>query len=283
VEIEQLEQKFAALGLNSAKLEFYNTPGFLKEERRNPELLWDYEEFVLKRRYSPEYEARARHTIPKIVDYLFNQLVRDGRLGACLDACLSACKMLERYGFWNIIQTGSFTAVLPDAPTRKIRYWPEFTPQGGKAKIGHAWLIAPPFKIVELTVTRQEQNEDLRSILPPYVIATDVGPVEGVSFEDMVDVDLKAQWMRQRLPIPSIHELMVHNKPVARHLTRFRPFSVTCGTATLKYFPVRPTLPEETFEDQKAHCWSGRQTSEMFRDLVTAIGSPEEIGFVPQN
>ena len=280
MEIEQLEQKFAALGLDTSKLEFYNAPGFLNEERCHPELLWDYEEFVIKRKYPPEYEARARQAIPKILDHLFNELVRDGRLGACLDVCLSACKILERYGFWNIVQTGSFTSVLPDAPTRKIRYWPEFAPQGSKASVGHAWLIAPPFKLIDLTLTRHEQNEDMRTMLPSYIIATEVGQVEGVSFEDMVDIDLKAQWTRQKLPIPSIHELMKHNEPVSRHLTRFHPFSVTHGTATLKYFPVRPTLPEEKFEDQKAHCWSGRQTSEMFRDLASEVGSPEEIGFI---
>lgn len=282
MEIEQLDHKFASLGLDTTKLEFYNDAAFLNEERRHPELLWDYEEFVLKRRYSSDYDARARQTIPRMVDYLFNELVRDGRLGACLDACLSACKILERYGFWNVVQAGSFTAELPDAPSRKIRYWPEFAPQGSNVKVGHAWLVVPPFKLIDLTLTRQEQNEDLRTMLPSYLIATDVGPVEGVSFEDMVDIDLKTQWIQRGLPLPSIQQLMAQNKPVARHLTRFRPFSVKHGTATLKYFPVRPALPEEKFEDQKAHCWSGRQTSEMFRDLAAAIGSPEEIGVLPK-
>jgi hypothetical protein len=279
--IAQLEKRFADLSIDYSKPEFYNNPKFVAHEQRNPEFLWEYTDYVVSREYPAEYVEKAEIAVPKIVGYLYEELVKDGRLGACLDVSLAASKILEKYGFWNTIQTGSFTAELPDAPRRKIRHWPEFMVPGEKSKVGHAWLVAPPFKHIDLAVSRQEQNEDMRPFVSPYVIAKEIGGVEGVSFDDMVDPDLKNLWLRQTGTLPSIQDIMKHNENVARYMTRFRPFSVKDGRSMLKYFPCRPTAALEKFEDHTGHCFSGRRTPKVFSDMIAAIGSPEEIGYGP--
>ncbi|WLD14361.1 hypothetical protein [Planctellipticum variicoloris] len=274
----ELEKLFQDHSIDYIAPEFYNHPAFLAAERKNPEFLWEYADYVRSRHYPEEYVRKATDAVPRIVQFLFDALVEDGRLGACLDVSLATSKILEQYGFWNAIQTGSLTADLSHAKSRKTRHWAQLMPPGRDAKVGHAWLVVPPFIHIDLTVTRQQENDDMRELLPPYIITKEVGSVEGVSFEDMVDPELKALWFQQTGFVPTIHEVMKQNPAVARYMTRFRPFSVQLGTSTLKYFPCHPTAAEETFEKHTGHCFSGRRTPEVFEDLVRAVGMPEEIG-----
>ncbi len=194
--VSKLEQLFRGLAIDFSAPEFYNHPEFLAAETKNPEFLWEYADYVRSRSYSEEYILKASGSVPGIVQFLFDALFADGRLGACLDISLAASKILEKYGFWNVIQTGSLTAELPNARSRKIRRRPEFMPPGRNAKGGHAWLVVPPFIHVVLTVTRQQENEDMRDLLPPFIITTEVGLVEGVRLEDMADPALMALWSR---------------------------------------------------------------------------------------
>lgn len=275
----QIESLFSTLEIDIAHPEFYNLPRFREEESRNPKLLWEYADYVISRSYSEEYVARAVYAVPKIIEFLFHALVQDGRLGACLDASLTASKILERYGFWNVIQTGSLTVNVPGAAQRKVRHWAELRLPNNPAKVGHAWLVVPPFKIVDFTASRQQENEDLQSLLSPFILAIETDEVEGVSFDDMIDLDLKRWYLRMNGRLPTIHEIMKQVPDFAEYMTRFRPASVRDGSATLKYFPCRPTAAEEKFEDHTGHCFSGRRTPEVLRDLAASIGTPAEIGW----
>lgn len=281
--IAQLESQFTELGIDYSLPEFYNHSNFIREEQHNPNLLWDYADFVLNRNYSPEYELAALNAIPKIVQFLFDALVRDGRLGACLDACLAASKILERYGFWNVIQTGSLTIHVPNANSRKVRHWAELRLPTNPAKVGHAWIVAPPFKIIDFTVTRQQENQDLGHLLSPFIIATETDAVEGVSFDDMVDPELRSVYLTMNGRLPTIHEVMKQVPAFAEYMGRFRPSSVKDRTATLNYFPCRPTAAEESLDNHTGHCFSNRRTPEVLRDLSSAIGAPEQIGYVPKS
>jgi hypothetical protein len=275
----QLENHFSNLGIDITRPEFYNHPRFREEESRNPKLLWDYTDYVISRSYSEEYIAKSVFAVPKIIQFLFDSLVQDGRLGACLDASLAASKILERYGFWNTIQTGSLTINVPEAQQRRVRHWAELRLPGNPAKVGHAWLVVPPYMIVDFTASRQQENEDLQSFLSPFILATVTDEVEGVSLDDMVDVDLKRWYFRMNGRLPTIHEIMKQAPEFAEYMRRFRPISVRDGTATLKYFPCRPTAAEESLEDHTGHCFSGRRTPEVLRDLAASIGTPDEIGW----
>lgn len=276
----QLESYFSKLGIDFARPEFYNQPRFREEEARNPKLLWEYADYVMSRSYSKEYLAKAAYAVPKIIQFLSDALVQDGRLGACLDASLAASKILERYGFWNTIQTGSLTINVPRAERRKTRHWAELRLPNNPSKVGHAWLVVPPYKIVDFTASRQQENEDLQSLLSPIILATVTDEVEGVSLEDMVDVDLTRWYLRMNGRLPSIHEVMKRVPEFAEYMRRFRPISVQDGTATLKYFPCRPTAAEEKLEDHTGHCFSGRRTPDVLRDLTVSIGAPDEIGWL---
>jgi len=118
----QLEALFREHSIDCTTLEFYNNPEFVAAETKAPEFLWEYADYFRTRNYPDNYVKKASESIPKIVQFLFDALVADGRLGACPDISLATSKILEKYGFWNSIQTGSLTAELPNACTRQIRH-----------------------------------------------------------------------------------------------------------------------------------------------------------------
>lgn len=282
--LDELETLFLKRGIPTDSPEFYNNKNFRIAEGLSDRFFWNFAEYVCARQYSLEYLARAEATIPLIIQFLFEALKKDGRLGACLDASLATAKILEKYGFWTLIQTGSLTIQVPNATHRPTRHWAELRLPSNPAKVGHAWLVVPPFKTIDLTVTRQEENEDLVDHLPAFIIAKEVEEVEGVSLEDMMDRPLRNAILRSSGNLPSIQEVMKNQVPeFAAYMRRFRPSAVKAGSATLKYFPCRPTAAEESFEKHTGNCFSGRSTPEIFGDLVRAIGSPEDIGYLPSS
>jgi hypothetical protein len=273
----ELEAMFRQRSIDYSDPEFYNLPSFIEAEQSDPKMLWEYADYVRTRLYSKRYVDKAREIVPLIVDFLYHQLIEDGRLGACLDMSLSASKIFEQLGYWCSIQVGSLTLEIPTAPNRKIRHWADFMISESPAKVGHAWLIVPPFAHIDITITRQKENDDLVAFIPSYVIVDKVEPLAGVRFEDVVDIDLANAWMRQFGELPTIGMVMKENPDVARYLSRFRPFSVTLDKATLKYFPCRTTAAQERFHEMKGHCFSGRSTREVFEDLIKKLGPVKEL------
>src|SRR6266511_2359910 len=78
--LAKLEATFRQLGIDISEPGFYDSPGFMAQEQRDPEFLVRYAEFVNLRRATPEYEAFARSQTVKAAAFLHERLVKDGRL-----------------------------------------------------------------------------------------------------------------------------------------------------------------------------------------------------------
>lgn len=273
--IAELETMFAGLGIDCQNIEFYNSPAFQSAEKRDPNFLAAYGEYVQAKTFDADYLTRARIAVPKVAAFLRRELVRDGRLGACIDASHAMMKILEKLGIWCYFSGGSLT--IEFAPEMKLptRYWAHFfePPPNAGTPVGHAWLSAPPFKVVDITIGRQPNTERIASHLPDLVVEYEVGEVEGVSLEDMLDSSLREKMAKQGYPVPTIHELMKQRPEVAQMLRTFRPFCVQNGKTTLKYFPCCAGALEEKFEVARTQCFSGRTYQQLFDDLMSEVGS----------
>ncbi len=82
---EELENMFRGLGIDFATPGFCDTPEFQAVERNNPAFLKSYADYVQKLELSAEYIDRARAVVRDTAQFLYNQLVADGRRGACVD------------------------------------------------------------------------------------------------------------------------------------------------------------------------------------------------------
>jgi hypothetical protein len=102
---------------------FYDHPNFLKVEAQFPEFLNNYARFVQQRHYDDDYLERARREIPVIARVLYEELLRDGRQGACVDMSGVLSRILEREGLWNFAVKGSLTVSFPRGSGMGDRYF----------------------------------------------------------------------------------------------------------------------------------------------------------------
>jgi hypothetical protein len=258
------------MGVDYSSPDFYNQPTFLKVEEGNPRLLAAYGEYVEARNYDKQYLQRSHRVLKNVIAFLHRELVKDGRLAACRDASFTTMKILERLGIWCHMVGGSLTIDFAPETGLATRYWAHIF--GNPDAAGHAWITAPPFTVIDMTIGRQPSTEQIKPYVPEYVMTMEAGPVAGVSLEDLLDINLEREMRRGGYRIPTIHELMRQQPHIAAMMTTFRPFSVSYPKATLKYFPCRPEALKERFEEARTHCFSGRNVPQLFADMMAEIG-----------
>jgi hypothetical protein len=108
-EFATLQSEFEALGVNTELVGFYDDLAFLKAEQTNTRLLEKYARWVALRPRSPDYEARARTTVPRLASIIERRIEKDGLRGSCLNVSAMISRMLDRLGIWNFVHRGAFT------------------------------------------------------------------------------------------------------------------------------------------------------------------------------
>ena len=93
----ELEKMFRGLKIDFRKPGFYDTPQFQAVEREHPAFLKSYADFIQNLTLSAKYVDRARQIVRDTAEFLFNELVADGRKGACVDI-----SGLVLRGFWSV-------------------------------------------------------------------------------------------------------------------------------------------------------------------------------------
>lgn len=162
-EYGQLVNEFTAYNIPYEQIEFYNHPNFTAQERRDPVYLEKYASIVRDQPYSEEYLDRARTMIPRICSIIYDELVQDGAKGACVSISQMLSK-LEQEGFWNYCVKGALTIDFPmHVSIGSKYYWPV---DRGQFDAAHAWVVAPPFTVIDLTIKQQPYQEGEEAYLP---------------------------------------------------------------------------------------------------------------------
>jgi len=96
----ELEAEFGRLRIDFGNPAFCETPGFLDAEQLDPGLLIKYAQYINTLTFTPEYMERARTVVRETAEFLYAELVADGRRGACIDISQTLQRFLERQGIW---------------------------------------------------------------------------------------------------------------------------------------------------------------------------------------
>jgi hypothetical protein len=231
---DQIEDAFAHIGIKELTPGFYDEPAFLQAERREPLLLEVYAAYVRCRPYTPAYLDHAREVITSAATFISNELIADGRKGACIDASGILGRFLEKEGVWNFVAKGGLTTDYPKGSGLPRGYFAPIHNTPGLAA-GHAWLIAPPFQLVDLTLRQQPYKDGQERYLPDTVFATAVEPATSEA-ADWIDPDLYPGFVRQYGRRPTMKDVaqMVGASGMAS-AKRLGTAKVRVNGATLKY------------------------------------------------
>jgi len=192
-------QFFESIGCDVSKPGFHNSREFIAQEACNPGLLERYAEFVLEKK-----QYKQSDIIAEVAQFIFEELGQSGVLGACVDASSLLSEVLSKLGIWSFCAKGGTSIRFSDGRS-PIRMAPIF-PQGSRAMTGHAWVVAPPFHIVDVSLPFQPYEEDVKGKIPRAPVLSrdaDIVPVEMI---DLVDPLVERDVLRDgglRAVIPS--------------------------------------------------------------------------------
>src|SRR4051794_22014840 len=108
-----VEESLRGIGVTRFVPGFMDDPAFLAAEAKDPQTLETYAAYIEEQTFDALYLAMARERIPRLTSYLYPLLVKQGRLGACVDASASLARILERDGIWCYCVSGAL-AIPPE-------------------------------------------------------------------------------------------------------------------------------------------------------------------------
>ncbi len=245
-EFQEVDHRLRSDGVDTTQLGFYDQPAFLALEKADPEYLKLCTRWLARRPLSDSYRRRAKLVVPAVAATVAELFAGSDMVASCLNGSAMLSRVLERAGIWNHVIQGSFVLRVPhEGIWRGFQTVDEQDFPG--AVLGHAWVFAPPFHVVDVTIAQQRWFDEEREFVPPMVVTT---------FTSRTLVELKdvvaARW-RPRLqghPLWGKRELVYEEVPELREMEIYVPsMELREGKALLRYVPVGTRWPDTDLED----------------------------------
>lgn len=244
--------------------DFYDHPNFIKAEQVDPSYLNNYAAFVASKPYSEEYLKKARVVITKAATILYEHLRENGRQGACVDITGILARILEKHGVWCACIKGSCTINFPvESNEEKTYYW---SVDHGEFTAGHAWLFAPPFNVVDITIGEQQYSGNKKSYIPKIVLE-EGGSSSTAEIEDIISPSALADLRMHRVPRDQYFNVVASQM---LYVQKHFPVKIVDGIkqATLKYCPVAIHASEEPLEGIRNMDFNGKTPLELYETFI---------------
>lgn len=204
----RLEGQFQKLGIDFSKPGFHDSAAFLAVERVRPEILDDYARYVEVRTYSEAELQTAQRKIEVAAGVVSAAVKADGRHGLCVTASGVLSRMLDELGVWNFCVKGTMTVTFPPAVSGIKQCF--YALDAGTFEAPHAFVVAPPFLVIDASVSAQSYPSDpMRACLPPLIMQRDFIPYR------WKDDDIASPLVRMtRLAGTSVKRYLQTNNPL---------------------------------------------------------------------
>jgi hypothetical protein len=184
--LDGYREYFRSVGIRDLAPGFFDDPAFLDEERRRlldgVQLLALYARYVDLVTQDDEYVARVRPVIDDVCTFLAAQTFDDHDEGRCVPMALLVSRFLESEGVWNYIVKGGVVVRFP----RETGLRPKFLDPifGEHAGYGHAWVVAPALRVIDLTIHHQFYNSREQNLVHSPLLASTVGQAPSWPFAE---------------------------------------------------------------------------------------------------
>lgn len=274
----QIEKHFADLNISTDKPGFYNKPNFISVETAEPIFLNNYARFIDCREYSQDYLDYAERRIREIVTALHPEVL-EGPKGACMSGSSVLMKILEREGIWCYQLKGTLTISFPVQSRLPTQHFYSVVAPGesGQIPAAHSWLVAPPYKVVDITVKHQGYSDPAMLEYLPDVILEKTSNVPPVFTTEICSPAAIDYYSRQGFSKKEVHF------KAAPELRNFFPLfpanKFRMNGVDFKYIPMALMAPDEPLEECRMYP-DGRTGDLIYKDRIEQ-GSPP-LGPPPQ-
>lgn len=262
---EALDKGLRDFGINTSQFGFYDQPAFIAQEARDPAFLETYARWVQTRPRTTEYDQRVRSVVPRLGAVLAAQFEANDMQRSCVAASSMMPRILDRLGIWSFGLKGSLTM---EVPAREIWRGQALIdePDFNGAELGHAWVVAPPFEIVDPTIRLQNPPGDEICEYIPQVVAIDTARRVRPSVTDIVAAEIRARYaVIEGSEDPQLHYRL---NPSLREFSRnFPTLETTVGELTLRYVPAGVRASDVGLEEinKAGRGLNGREVWEIVR------------------
>jgi hypothetical protein len=176
---ENLEQRVRGfLSVPGRVAGCYDLPAFTTFERENPEILDEYARFVVERKQTDEERARVRRLVPDIAARIAASATPAEISRRCLQISYVLLRSLEAAGIWSFVVHGSVGFEFDRSLHLEHSFhWVRDHADTPAATMGHLWVVAPPFRIVDCTVRHQAWQHGEGEHVPSPLLAEQVQEV----------------------------------------------------------------------------------------------------------
>jgi hypothetical protein len=259
---EDLADELSSRGVDIDKPNFLNNTEFIEYLGKEPKFIETYACFVQRRFLSNSYLRHSQNVIEIASRVLHNELISDGRQGACIDASGVLSQSLEMLGIWSYQVVGSLTVSFPKSGIDPLYF---YSRDSGDFAAAHSWIVAPPFAIVDITISTQPYRAGVNALLPDVVLQRDVQNAE-YTIEDLCSPDYLAAAQFAGIDKSNMEKDMYEN--LADFHSAFRPSRLTHHSTELKYIPMGIVSFDGALDVNKSLCLNGRSGFAIYNDLI---------------
>jgi len=260
---DNLKTEFQSKGIPLDKPDFYDHPNFLQAEQIDPSYLLKFAKFVDAQPYSEEYLAKAEAIIRSVVKILSKELSNNGREGACVDIAGILARILERKGVWCACIKGSTTIEFPESSGEENTYY--WSADHGNFTAGHAWVYAPPFSIIDISLKQQPYSGKKKKFIPEIILIKEADKATS-EIEDIISPDVRHQMLSQGVPPHLMLELGASELRAVQ--SSFPAQLVNINNTKLKYSPVAVHASIESLPDMRNMKFNGKTPFKMYKKKI---------------
>ena len=223
-----------------------------------------YADFVHTLLLPDEYLERSRIIVQNTADFIFNELVADGRRGACIDISGLVLRFLERQDIWCYVVCGGVRVEFPPGSRIVTKYFYPLMHHENRAFTGHAWIFAPPFQIVDLSISRQPYSSNERRYFHGYTIVENPDPpIAPIGALDLMEGELVEDFQQRHRRLPTMDDIA----DVRELIGEYPPLCLTKDDLNFTYMPIKFSAPDLPLEKMLQPTLSGRLPMQVFEEF----------------
>jgi hypothetical protein len=139
------------------------------------------------------------------------------------------------------------------------------------AVTGHAWVCAPPFKVIDLSFAIQPYSPNEQRYLNGYVLAEECeGPPEATTVNDLMDNEVRQELTLALGRLPNMTDLPRVAPDLRDFMADFPSCKITKDEVHLKYIPTRISAPDRPLEGMRNLELRGRYPAQLYEEFQRA-------------
>lgn len=241
VTIDDIVELFEQHNIDMRNPGFYDNINFMKIEQIDPSFLINYASFVQFNKYSNEYFEFVKAKVPAIVNMIYDRFNKEN--GKCIDLSNILLKLIEKEGIWAYMVKGSVQIIFPKKFNIDKKYF--YSIDIGDFMAGHAWIVAPPYQIIDLTLKHQSYKCGEEKYLPDYIISTNCKLSNYNANEIINESYVPSSYTADKF----LAEYLLSNKGMDFVLNNYPTYEYKYCGLRIKYIPVGIAVPDTSLED----------------------------------